>query len=34
FNYIMVDHGRKTCNARKPLCATCPINKLCPSAVS
>ncbi|MBU1006029.1 MAG: endonuclease III [Candidatus Omnitrophica bacterium] len=34
FNYIMVDHGRKTCNARKPLCDACLINKLCPSAVS
>lgn len=32
FNYMMVDHGRKVCNARKPLCGECPIAKLCPSA--
>jgi endonuclease-3 len=32
FNYILVDHGRKICNARKPLCPICPINRLCPSA--
>lgn len=32
FNYMMVDHGRKICNARRPLCSECPLNKLCPSA--
>lgn len=32
FNYILVDHGRKVCNARKPLCDNCPIAGLCPSA--
>jgi len=32
FNYILVDHGRKTCKALKPLCPECIINKLCPSA--
>ncbi|MDP6685936.1 MAG: endonuclease III, partial [Candidatus Omnitrophota bacterium] len=32
FNYILVDHGRKICNARKPLCGECVINRLCPSA--
>jgi endonuclease III len=32
FNYIMVDHGRKICVARKPLCPECVINYLCPSA--
>ena len=30
FNYIMVDHGRKTCGARKPLCGECPVARLCP----
>ncbi|MBU0683983.1 MAG: endonuclease III, partial [Candidatus Omnitrophica bacterium] len=29
---LLIWHGRKICNARKPLCAECPINKLCPSA--
>ena len=32
FNYMLVDHGRKICMARKPLCSNCIINKLCPSA--
>lgn len=32
FNYMLVNHGRKICVARKPLCAGCVINKLCPSA--
>lgn len=31
FNYIMVDHGRAVCNARKPLCYKCAIKQLCPS---
>ncbi len=33
FNSLLVDHGRKTCGARKPLCPRCAIRKLCPSAV-
>lgn len=28
----MVLHGRHVCTARKPKCAQCPINELCPSA--
>lgn len=32
FNYMMVDHGRRVCNARKPLCGECRLSKLCPSA--
>ena len=31
-NSMLVDHGRKTCRARKPDCAPCPIRHLCPSA--
>ncbi|MGA2971008.1 MAG: endonuclease III [Candidatus Bathyarchaeia archaeon] len=23
-------HGRQTCKARRPLCSTCPVEKLCP----
>lgn len=34
FNYILVDHGRKTCQARKPRCGECVINKLCPSEIA
>lgn len=29
---IVILHGRKTCNARKPLCSQCPVVELCPSA--
>ncbi|UCC40008.1 MAG: endonuclease III [Candidatus Aminicenantes bacterium] len=32
FNYMLVDHGRKICPARKPNCPLCNINHLCPSA--
>lgn len=31
-NFMLVDHGRKTCRARKPDCPACPIRHLCPSA--
>ena len=32
FNYMLVNHGRKICQARKPLCGECRLNHLCPSA--
>ena len=32
FSHLLILHGRKICNARKPLCAECGVNKLCPSA--
>jgi len=32
FSHFLILHGRKICNARKPLCDDCKINKLCPSA--
>ena len=32
FNFILVDHGRKTCRARKPDCPGCSIKQLCPTA--
>ncbi|MCX8161175.1 MAG: endonuclease III [Candidatus Saccharicenans sp.] len=31
FNFLLVDHGRKVCQARKPLCPQCVIKDLCPS---
>lgn len=31
FNFLLVDHGRKVCQARKPLCPQCVIKHLCPS---
>jgi endonuclease-3 len=32
FNYMLVNHGRKICQARKPRCPECVIRHLCPSA--
>jgi len=34
FNYILVNHGRAVCRARKPLCPECRVRRLCPSAGS
>jgi len=31
---ILILHGRKWCNARRPLCVDCPVRSLCPSADS
>ena len=32
FTYRIIEHGRKICTARKPLCPECPLNTICPSA--
>ena len=32
-NGTLILHGRRTCKARKPLCSSCRISNLCPSAV-
>ena len=32
FGYLMQEHGRTICKARKPECAICPVADLCPSA--
>jgi endonuclease III len=31
YGNIIIQHGRNTCQARKPLCNSCPIKKYCPS---
>ena len=31
FSHLIIWHGRRTCFARKPKCAECVINTLCPS---
>ncbi len=31
FNFLLVDHGRKICQARKPRCQECRLKELCPS---
>jgi endonuclease-3 len=33
FHVLMVEHGRKTCNARNPGCEECALTDLCPSAL-
>lgn len=30
FSHQIIDHGRKICASRKPLCSQCPLLKLCP----
>jgi endonuclease-3 len=33
FAHLMIFHGRRICKARKPDCANCVLNDLCPSAI-
>ncbi len=30
FCHQMIEHGRRVCNARKPLCTACPLEDICP----
>ena len=32
FTYVLIDHGRAICQAKKPKCAECPVSDLCPSS--
>lgn len=32
FSFLMIDHGRAICIARRQKCEICPLNKICPSA--
>ena len=32
FSYVLIDHGRAICQAKKPRCAECPVENLCPSS--
>ena len=29
---LLISHGREICDARKPVCLECPVQKVCPSA--
>lgn len=31
-NYDLINHGRKVCTAKRPICGTCFLNDVCPSA--
>jgi endonuclease-3 len=33
FTYVLIDHGRAICIARKPKCAECPVSQLCPASL-
>ncbi|MEX2204280.1 MAG: endonuclease III [Actinomycetota bacterium] len=33
FTYVLIDHGRKVCVARRPKCEICPVNHVCPSSL-
>ena len=33
FTYVLIDHGRAICIARKPKCEDCPVSDLCPSSL-
>lgn len=33
FTYVLIDHSRAVCVARKPKCEVCPVNHLCPSSL-
>jgi endonuclease-3 len=30
-NYVLIEHGRKVCDAKKPRCPVCSVATLCPS---
>jgi len=31
-NYLLIEHGRNVCDAKKPDCGDCSLNDICPSA--
>jgi len=31
-NYLLIEHGRRVCDAKKPDCGSCVLSGLCPSA--
>ncbi len=33
FTYVLIDHGRAVCVARRPKCEICPVSALCPSSL-
>lgn len=32
FTYVLIDHGRAICTAKRPNCPVCPVEDLCPSS--
>jgi endonuclease-3 len=33
FTYVLIDHGRAICAARRPRCEECPVSHLCPASL-
>lgn len=33
-NYLIIEHGRRVCDAKKPLCGRCVLSDICPSALT
>ncbi len=33
FTYVLIDHGRAVCVARRPRCEVCPVSHLCPASL-
>jgi endonuclease-3 len=31
-SYLFIEHGRRTCTAKRPFCESCPVEPLCPSS--
>jgi endonuclease-3 len=32
FSYVLIEHGRAVCQAKKPQCPVCPVREWCPAA--
>ena len=32
FTYVLIDHGRAICTAKRPKCPVCPVEDLCPAS--
>jgi endonuclease-3 len=32
-SHLLIEHGRRVCDARRPKCEQCVLNDLCPSSL-
>lgn len=33
FSYVLIEHGRQVCDAKRPRCEACVVNRLCPASL-
>lgn len=33
FSYVLIEHGRRVCDAKRPRCEECVVNQLCPASL-